>query len=113
MPWFNTTTSQSRSEFTTASGGTIGGGTLTGRTIDTSVAITVDRMATPNIGKPNKEQVTTTPKNLGAIFSTFNQEEDTHEVQERGEVLYLSSQDDDDRIIMSQEEERLYSQEKE
>jgi hypothetical protein len=74
MPWFNNTNSTSRSDFMTASGGTIGGGILTGRPIDTYVAIAVDRMATPNIGTPKVERLVTTPKNLDAIFGAFSQD---------------------------------------
>jgi hypothetical protein len=95
-----------QTDFTTGSGKKIGG-SLTGRTINTTTAVTAD--GTPkngtNLERPN-------PKSLETLFGTFNQDSMGYDAQGDAEDLYLSSQDSDDNIInMSQKEEERYRRE--
>jgi hypothetical protein len=85
------------------------GGSLTGRTNNTTTAVTAD--GTPkngiNLERPR-------PKILETLFGTFSQDSIGYDTQGDAEDLYLSSQDsDDNRINMSQKEEERYLREHE
>jgi hypothetical protein len=117
-PWFTGPSIGSRSDFTMGSGRSIDGGTLTGRTISTGVAITIHRTSTPTLELPTTERVTTTPKNLETIFGaysqdSYNQYEDEKEVQNESKVLYISSQSLINDTDISDEEELTDSKQKE
>jgi hypothetical protein len=99
-----------RTGFTTGSGKRIEG-SLTGRLISTTTAVTADSTTTPRTGTTAEERPS--PKVLDNLFGAFSQDSEGYEVQDDTEIPFPNSKIKDDiEIIMSQEEEERYLKER-